>query len=469
MGLALLSALGWCALNSTDNPYEILGVSRTATRKEIRSAYVKLTSRFYPDRVRESERKEFEQIWMKVHDAYELLMDEKSRDRYDRCGIIGEELAGLEYESGDYGFRSFREPWNDFTTQEVDSKNFSQILTKVGEMIVFVYNGRDQSNTPRYAQFFELEANDLRDLSTFVRIDVTQDYRMPSHFGVNKIPAFLYLRLEQDGSITHRIGRASSYKGLHRWIISCWNPSISYHKSVPSLLQWLNSNSEYTRIVAFERENEATVALEQFAGSHRQCRVAMLTGDELNARRTFNISRIPAKIAFRGNHQFPFADVDKLLAPVLARLRQKHLRQLCFDYCLLYIGTPSTVMINTLTNFTQAPTTWISPNSDFATSLKMHEGEWVLISGGNSSYAAIEIRDIGQGSWKTAAWKALSVEVDRVFEDMTDVVIDLITNVTDILIGGTPEERLAVCELLFFIVAAIYAVYRVMRCLGCLH
>lgn len=64
------------------DPYEALGVSKTATVKEIRSAYRKLSKIYMPD-VGSNPSKEMTLI---INKAQEILLDEKQRKNYDEFG-----------------------------------------------------------------------------------------------------------------------------------------------------------------------------------------------------------------------------------------------------------------------------------------------------------------------------------------------------------------------------------------------
>ena len=66
------------------NCYEVLGVTRDSSKKEISKAYRKLAQKWHPDMFRSAEDKETaEKKFMQIATAYETLRDEESRADYD--------------------------------------------------------------------------------------------------------------------------------------------------------------------------------------------------------------------------------------------------------------------------------------------------------------------------------------------------------------------------------------------------
>lgn len=66
------------------NFYDLLGISKTATADEIKSAYRKKAMEHHPDRNGNS--KESEEMFKQVKQAYETLSDPSSRSFYDNYG-----------------------------------------------------------------------------------------------------------------------------------------------------------------------------------------------------------------------------------------------------------------------------------------------------------------------------------------------------------------------------------------------
>jgi len=68
--------------------YNILGVSKTATEKEIKSAYRKLARKYHPD-VNPGD-KAAEEKFKEISEAYEVLSNPEQRKKYDQYGHLGD-------------------------------------------------------------------------------------------------------------------------------------------------------------------------------------------------------------------------------------------------------------------------------------------------------------------------------------------------------------------------------------------
>lgn len=80
--------------------YKILGVSKTATQQEIKSAYRKLALQYHPDR---NKTKEAEEKFKEVTKAYEVLGDESKRKTYDQFGAAAFEQGSAGGPGGPFG------------------------------------------------------------------------------------------------------------------------------------------------------------------------------------------------------------------------------------------------------------------------------------------------------------------------------------------------------------------------------
>jgi len=69
--------------------YKILGVSKSSTTKQIKSAYRKLARELHPDKNTKVPREEAEKTFQDLAAAYECLSDKEKREIYDRHGEEG--------------------------------------------------------------------------------------------------------------------------------------------------------------------------------------------------------------------------------------------------------------------------------------------------------------------------------------------------------------------------------------------
>ncbi|MFQ5681192.1 MAG: molecular chaperone DnaJ [Candidatus Omnitrophota bacterium] len=69
--------------------YELLGVSKNATSADIKKAYRRLALKHHPDRVPEDKKKQAEEQFKDISEAYAVLSDDHKRTLYDQYGHAG--------------------------------------------------------------------------------------------------------------------------------------------------------------------------------------------------------------------------------------------------------------------------------------------------------------------------------------------------------------------------------------------
>lgn len=91
------------------DPYEVLGVSKSASTEEIQKAYRKLSKKHHPDR--NPGDKQADAAYKEVQEAYEILNDPQKKATYDQFGFAGPRqgfpgggFPGGGFPGGDGGF-----------------------------------------------------------------------------------------------------------------------------------------------------------------------------------------------------------------------------------------------------------------------------------------------------------------------------------------------------------------------------
>ena len=85
--------------------YEVLGVPKNASLKDIKKAYRKMALKYHPDKAKESniDTKVAEEKFKEISEAYSILSDEEKRSAYDNFGH-----AAFDQRTGGFGGRTYQ-------------------------------------------------------------------------------------------------------------------------------------------------------------------------------------------------------------------------------------------------------------------------------------------------------------------------------------------------------------------------
>jgi DnaJ-class molecular chaperone len=125
--------------------YNILGVKRDATQKEIKSAYRKLARKYHPDL--NPGDKQAEAKFKEINEAYEVLSDPDKRKKYDAFGADWERYQQTAGGPGGFDFSKYAQEWGGFTGFTTPGGGRRRVATDFGDV---EFGGGD------FSDFFEM-------------------------------------------------------------------------------------------------------------------------------------------------------------------------------------------------------------------------------------------------------------------------------------------------------------------------
>jgi len=119
--------------------YKILGVSKDASKEEIKRAYRKLAKKYHPDL--NPGNKEAQERFKEINEAYEVLSDDNKRRQYDAFGSAYNFTHGQNFDPSQFGFENFGNGYRyTYTTNGAEGfSDFFKMFFGIGDSTLKTY------------------------------------------------------------------------------------------------------------------------------------------------------------------------------------------------------------------------------------------------------------------------------------------------------------------------------------------
>ncbi|RYO97068.1 hypothetical protein DL765_011366 [Monosporascus sp. GIB2] len=143
------------------DPYEVLGVERTATPDKIKSAYRKAALKHHPDKVPEEQKEKAHVAFQSIAFAYAVLSDPVRRKRYDDTGSTSESIVDSD------GFS-----WSDFYREQFRDAVSQDAIKKFAKK----YKGSDEEKDDLLVSYEQFKGNWDKIYETVMLSDPIHDH-----------------------------------------------------------------------------------------------------------------------------------------------------------------------------------------------------------------------------------------------------------------------------------------------------
>ncbi|ELK32688.1 DnaJ like protein subfamily C member 10 [Myotis davidii] len=180
--------------------YSLLGVSKTASSREIRQAFKKLALKLHPDKNPNNPNAHSD--FLKINRAYEVLKDEDLRKKYDKYGEKGlaDNQEGGQYESWNYYRYDFGIYDDDPEIITLDRREFDAAVNS-GELWFVNFYSAGCSHCHDLAPTWRDFAKEVDGLLRIGAVNCGDDRMLCRMKGVNSYPSLFIFRSGMDGLV----------------------------------------------------------------------------------------------------------------------------------------------------------------------------------------------------------------------------------------------------------------------------
>lgn len=244
------------------NPYTILGVSRTATQDEIKKMYNKKVKQFHPD-INKSP--DSEEKFVLISDAYDILKDKIKREKYDKFGIVDSEneniFNGMNYNDNndiinkiiakEMSIRNIRYTNGEFGQKRSDfifsinDNNFAKLTSDGRPWILLFYQNENEINYYRY--FFEDLLDKFGSFFGLGKVSSLESSKLFQSFGVKFTPSLFIHYPKRNLKLHYTLDL--SYHKFVEFLTTKLKHHITFIGDDTEFIKWRKSNTDRVHIL----------------------------------------------------------------------------------------------------------------------------------------------------------------------------------------------------------------------------
>lgn len=315
---------------NAESLYSVLGVSKGATQREIKTAYKELAREWHPDKNSDADAAD---RFTKINEAYETLGDAKKREQYDRFGYTAareqqKPSHGFHSPFGDGFFREFNFNFNGFNQGESYIQKFdinlrayeTRILPESDKKPCFLYTYTDFCfDCARIEHLVDKLIKDLDDIGVCVgTFHAGRARSLASTLRIERVPTLLMLI---NGQLTFFKGGVSTTT-LRNFARNVFPTNILTKINDANFKAFLEGwNDNHVRALLFVRREDIAMRFLAPAFYHKEFikfgYVNLWLNDNVNLTKKYNVNRFrETLLVFNEETESPVAT---LVMPQLSR------------------------------------------------------------------------------------------------------------------------------------------------------
>lgn len=381
-----------CAtLKRYEDPYQILGVPRTASQEEIKAKYHEITRKHHPDIAERPE--ESTPIWMAATDAYELLSNPKSRKEYDTTGNTRPE-GFSEYSETSYYYKSNPSyksrkgggyysnfegeiPWR---TQLWTIEDIDELMYEKKDLYVLFYSETDYLRSNPFGRHFERMAQKYQKFVPFVRISLqTGGAWFGNEAQLSYAPTIVYIVNDNGHYIYNQLMYTDDIEYMDEWFENIWNPKIEKLNSIDDINKWVNKDPVRTHVLRIDFKFNSP-SYKRSSIDYPNLLFAGTTHNIKELVNMYNLTHVPGFVVFKNGIPLRLPKLSDLyhfqydyMLPFSKLVFNDH------KAFVVYCGEFSDKLHERYLDFDQVPLYTLSPSDPFAQSLGAHEGDFFYV------------------------------------------------------------------------------------------